>query len=543
MSFSLLYENCPEAFLSTGAAEEVYQLLSFDNMSDPEGLHNTLVSLVTTDADHSFRFYDYIARIFGFWTVGFADLHFDCSQLSKPVASSALPAFLQKVATVALALADAFIQQASKTTLDHANRLDQAVFVFQNVKYSPNSITDSPLQFDSQWRFKDAVGAGAHTTFCALIETLSDDQLHAICERAPEVGMMPTLAMIFAAARGRGCKLLSKPEMRRHLSFGIALDTTSNQEVFCSPLFLLLRPFWRLSDLDDELAAKKLAEAFADALVPRMLMRRDDVPGIGHDEVSDAFVARYLLSVPCLGCSAFDSLCRDVAPLLERHMQQELGPPPSFVRCADFRAASKASTAFRNDVLAAVAHGRKTGVIGNCKKGELSCMFLSFFATAASPYAFARVLTHHNTAASNDNITIAIRYEDALRQSLYHVRDRSELSIYYPTHSSLASAVSAVSAVSGTSGTLPNPHNPHSPHSPHSPHASSTAGCTPSFVDLVRASTFIDSTSSGLCAGIVEGTLPVLGRIDFEKSRYGVSTCILIRGGVGTAHQSTNPST
>ena len=463
-----MYENCPEALLSDVGGPQLY--------SDCQAAHCKLVCLLTHNEFHRFRYFDFLARAISTWPVSFAKLHYDCGQ-KRPIASKGLKDYLQGVSSVALALSDVFIRQDATSQLDHSRRIDQAVFCLYNAQFSPDAITDSPRQHELAWQSEDPLAACTHTVLCALVETLSDQELDQACCRHEDIGLMPSLSMILASVRGRGCRLLLHPKLSHQLKFGVNLDKTNKEEVFSSPLFLLLRPFWRLGDVDDE-TTRDLADAFEGAIVHRMTHLNPDY--FGGQELEDCFVARYLSSVDLHPC--FNSFCAQISSLAEKHMQAEIGSPPTFVRISDYSKSSIASSSFRREVVSLLVHAHNTEYIYN----NTDCLLLSLFVTSSATHAFARVLTRHASRAANDPVTASIRYEDSLRQSLHNLSNAPELTISHAKQ--------------------PRPYVP--------------------FSDLMQSVVFVDATSAGLWRS-VEKPYHTVGRLDPSGSRYGACTCML----------------
>ena len=476
-----MYENCPEALLSGVCGTQLYSTLE---TTEADLKHSNLVYLLTNNEFHRFRYFDFLARTISTWPVSFAKLHYDCGQ-KKPIASTGLKDYLQRVSSVALALSDVFIRQDTTSQLDHSSRIDQVVFCLYNAQFSPDAITDSPRQHELAWQGEDPLAACTHTVLCALVETLSDQELYQACCRHEEIGLMPSLSMILASVRGRGCRLLLHPKLSHQLKFGVNLDKTNREEVFSSPLFLLLRPFWRLGDVDDE-TARYLSDAFEGTIVPRMTHINPDY--FGGQELEDCFVARYLSTVDLPPC--FNTFCTQVSTLAEKHIQAEIGPPPTFVRITDYSKASIASSSFRRGVVSLLVHAHSTGHIYN----GTDCLMLSLFVTSSSTHCFVRVLTRHTSRAANDPVTASIRYEDSLRQALHNLSNSSELTISHAKH--------------------PRPYVP--------------------FSELMQSVVFLDATSAGLWKSVkssvqanADATYRTVGRLDPAGSRYGACTCML----------------
>tara|TARA_B110000858_G_scaffold162080_1_gene186979 strand:- start:69 stop:785 length:717 start_codon:yes stop_codon:yes gene_type:complete len=230
--------------------------------------------------------------------------------------------------------------------------------------------------------------------------------------------------------------------------------------------------------VDDETAGD-LASAFGDAMVQRMTHFNAHYFG-GH-ALEDCFVSRYLSSVDLPQC--FTSLCKQTSSLAEKHIQKEIGPPPTFVRISNFLNSSIASSIFRREVVSLLVHAHRTGHIYN----GTDSMLLSLFVTSGGIHGFARILTRHASHAANDPVTTSIRYEDFLRQALHNLSNASELTISRAKH-----------------------HRRYTP-----------------FCVTMQSVVFVDATSKGLWSA-VDSPYSTIGRLDPSSgSRYGVCTLLL----------------
>lgn len=485
MPFSIdLFQDCPYSDFSVPTRECVDTVMSRVGKDD-ERAHEELLGLFSAKGKkHKYDLFSFLLLLCKDWALP-AELHFQLSECEKPIASGVVSQLLDKLRVLSLSVADLMIREHHKYLLDNTNPVDQAIFVFLNLQYVPDSIIDSHRQLQLGWKLDDSLSALAHAVASALVQTMSVEQMDTVCRRGNEVGMMPSLTMIMASVRGRGCTFLSHPELAYQLSFGINMDSLLGNDVFCSPLFLLLRPTWRLSDLTPDVDSE-LSSAFEACLLPQ-LMRFEDSYCIGGDDLQLLFTLRYLMTISLYGLQGFQRLARQAMPLVAQHMIREIGPLPCFLRTDNDTKHAKISAAFRRDVAECLKSADCTGALPS--RGGQGVMLVSFLCSSRGIYCFVRSYNPRSTIARSDYIVYSIAYEDSIRQALFHVPDYDTLCIASPKH--CAFDCSSIPAI-------------------------------------LQQCLYVDTLSEGLCDGLGPA-MEAIGRFDCTTSKYGVTTCLVVR--------------
>lgn len=377
-------------------------------------------------------FFECLNRVLSCLSYSLADLHLPTTLGNKPVATSQVQPFISNVFTLSMAVSRHCITRLPETDLDRESKVDQAIFSLLNIQYVPNAIIDAHNHLDPQWRTKDPEAVTAHTVAMAVVECLSEDDADELCRRCDEVGRLPSLTMIFAAVRGRGCTLLCHEHVRHQLSFGITLDRIDGERVFCSPLFLLLRPSWRVDDLDQD---EFLADVFSEDCIPRLVenshLDRNGLIWSDVDRLQLMFALRYLITFRTFK-RGFGTFASNVASLVEATQHTFNLPPPTFVSFLQHAEKARAARDFRRSVVCAL-EALKTLSKGTTTT-TVTTVILVFMATAADTHLFARALSSHNTAAATDSIISAIELEDKLRGALSSLSTLSELHIATARH-------------------------------------------------------------------------------------------------------------
>ena len=390
-------------------------------------------------------YFECVDRVLCCLSYSLADLHLPTTDGHKPVATSQVRPFLERVFKLATAVSEHCIAQLPSTELDPEKRVDQAVFALTNVQYVPNSIIDAHQHLDPQWRARDPEAVTAHTVAMAIVQCLTEDESEELCRRCDEVCRLPSLTMIFAAVRGRGCTLLCHKHVAHQLAFGITMDRLDGEKVFCSPLFLLLRPTWRLDDLTDD-QDTRLADVMAEDAVPRLVdespLDWNGIPWCDIDQLQLMFSLRYMLTLRIFR-HGFRKFSSEIASLVEMHHRSYELPPPTFVRRSLQIDDARAARDFRRGVVCALEATKSFGFFGsfgattntnNTNNTNTKTITLVFMATSMGTHVFARVLSTHNTATAQDPVISAIELEDRLRGALSTLPTRSELQIATARH-------------------------------------------------------------------------------------------------------------
>ena len=485
MPFSIdIFKDCPYSDVNVPTRECVDTALRHVGKDD-ERAHNELIDLFFANGKkQKYDLFSFLLSMCKDWALP-AELHFQLSECEKPIASNVVSQLLDKFRVLALSVADFMIRDHHKYNLDNTSPVDQAIFIFLNLQYVPDAIIDSHRQLQLGWKLDDSLSALAHAVASALVETMPVEQISEVCRRGNEVGMMPSLSMIMASVRGRGCVFLSHPELAYQLSFGINMDSLLGNDVFCSPLFLLLRPTWRLSDLTPEVDAD-LSRAFEACVIPQ-LVRFSDEPSIGGDDLQLLFTLRYFMTTPLEGLPGFQKLARQAMPLVSQQLLREVGPLPCFLRTDSDTKHARISAAFRRGVAECLhvyfTSGPSRGVRGD------RAILVSFLCSSRGIYCFARSYNPRSEISRFDHIVYSIAYEDSIRQALFHVPDYVTLCISSPKHCAF--------------------------------------DCS-SIPTILQHCLYVDTLSAGLCDGMgtamesleVEAT----GRFDCTRSKYGTTT-------------------